>query len=241
LNFRGCSGVPNRAARLYHSGDSAELDWIIAQLVKRDPGAPILPVGISLGGNVLLKWLGEMGEQAPEEVRAAVAISTPFDLAAAAAEMSRRSGLIYTRLFLRSLKPKAMRKAREYPGILDLKAVRKARDWRQYDDAVTAPLHGFRDAEEYWERSSSKSVLGQIRRPVLLINAEDDPFIPASSLPRAAVAESDYLRASFTSKGGHAGFVAGRAPWRPIYWAERHAVNFLAGFVPSLRPIESKS
>lgn len=241
LNFRGCSGVPNRAPRLYHSGDSAELDWVIAELIKRDPGTPILPIGVSLGGNVLLKWLGEQGEEAPDEVRAAVAISTPFDLSAAAREMSRRSGLIYTRFFLRTLKPKALRKAREYPELLDAKAIRKARNWRQYDDAVTAPLHGFRDAEDYWARSSSKSFLARIRRPVLLINAEDDPFIPASALPRTAVAESDWLHASFSSKGGHAGFVAGSLPWRPLYWAERRAVGFLAEYVPSIRPPRARS
>jgi predicted alpha/beta-fold hydrolase len=241
LNFRGCSGTPNRTARLYHSGDSAELDWVVAELVKRDPGAPILPVGVSLGGNVLLKWLGEAGEQAPDEVRAAVAISAPFNLAAAAHEMSRGSGRIYTRLFLRTLKPKARQKAQEYPHLLDTKAIRKARNWRQYDDAVTAPLHGFRDAEEYWSRSSSKSSLGRIRRPTLLINAKDDPFIPASSLPEGAVAESEWLHASFTEKGGHAGFVAGTVPWRPLYWAEQRTIEFLAGYVATVRPLRPAS
>jgi predicted alpha/beta-fold hydrolase len=236
INFRGCSGAPNRTARLYHSGDSADLDWVICELVKRDPGAAILPVGISLGGNVLLKWLGEGGEHVPEEVRAAVAISAPFDLAAAADKMSRGSGRIYTRFFLRTLKPKARQKAREYPNRLDDKAIRKARNWRQYDDAVTAPLHGFRDAEDYWARSSSKPLLERIRRPVLLINAEDDPFIPASSLPEDAVAESEWLQASFTARGGHAGFVAGALPWRPLYWAEHRAIDFLAGYVPTMRP-----
>jgi predicted alpha/beta-fold hydrolase len=237
LNFRGCSGAPNRAARLYHSGDSAELDWIVAELVKRDPGAPILPVGVSLGGNVLLKWLGEKGGQTPDEVRAAVAISAPFDLAAAAHKMSRGSGRIYTRLFLRTLKPKARQKAREYPDRLDVKEIRKARNWRQYDDAITAPLHGFRDAEDYWARSSSKSFLERIRRPVLLINALDDPFIPANSLPEDAVAKSQWLQASFTANGGHAGFVTGAFPWRPFYWAEHRAIDFLAGYVATIRPV----
>lgn len=237
LNFRGCSGTPNRTARLYHSGDSDELDWVVAELVKRDPGAPILPVGVSLGGNVLLKWLGEKEERVPEEVRAAVAISTPFDLAVAAHKMSRGGGRIYTRFFFRTLKPKARQKAREYPDRLDARAIRKARNWRQYDDAVTAPLHGFRDAEDYWARSSSKSFLGRIRRPVLLINALDDPFIPASSLPADVVATSQWLEASFTTNGGHAGFVAGAFPWRPFYWAEHQAVEFLAGYAATMRPV----
>ncbi|NIR46059.1 MAG: alpha/beta fold hydrolase, partial [Gemmatimonadetes bacterium] len=177
LNFRGCSGTPNRAPRLYHSGETEDLDWVIGELAKRDPGAPILPVGVSLGGNVLLKWLGDEGEHVADEVLAAVAISTPFDLAAAAKKMSRGLNRLYTYFFLRTLKAKALRKAHEYPGLLDAKAIRRARTWRQYDDAATAPLHGFRDAADYWERSSSITFLDRICRPVLLINAADDPFI----------------------------------------------------------------
>jgi predicted alpha/beta-fold hydrolase len=239
LNFRGCSGTPNRTPRLYHSGDSAELAWVIGELVKRDPGAPILPIGMSLGGNVLLKWLGEEGEAAPDNVVAAVAISTPFDLAAAAEKMSRRTGRLYSHFFLRTLKSKALQKAREHPDLLNAKAIRRARNWRQYDDAVTATLHGFRDAEDYWARSSSIFRLGGIRRPVLLINARDDPLIPESSLPEEAVARSNWLHEEFTPKGGHAGFVAGVAPWRPQYWAEHRAVDFLANYVPSIRPVRA--
>ncbi len=237
LNFRFCSGVPNRTPRLYHSGDSQELNWVIDELCKRDPGAAILPVGMSLGGNVLLKWLGERGPDAPDEVVAAVAISTPFDLAAAAAKMSRGMGRVYSHHFLRSLKAKALRKARDYPEMIDAVAVRRARNWRQYDDAVTAPLHGFKDADDYWEKSSSIRLLERIRRPTLLISARDDPFIPASSLPLKQVESSPWLRAEFSQRGGHAGFVSGRLPWRPVYWAERRAIDFLAEFVPTFQPI----
>lgn len=240
LNFRSCSGTLNRTARLYHSGDSQELDWVVAELVKRDPGAPILPVGVSLGGNVLLKWLGERGSEAPDVVRACAAISTPFDLAAAAAEMSRGMGRLYSRFFLRTLKAKALIKADEYPGRLDREAVRRARNWREYDDAVTAPLHGFRDAEDYWARSSSLFLLDRIRRPVLLIGARDDPFVPASSLPEEHVGRSEWLHAEFTSRGGHVGFVSGALPWRPLYWAEHRAVEFLAAFVPTIRPARDR-
>ncbi len=236
MNFRACGGSPNRTPRLYHSGDSGDLDWVISELAKRDPAAPILPVGVSLGGNVLLKWLGELGELAPDEMRAAVAISTPYDLAAAARKMSRGFGRLYTFFFLRTLKAKALQKASEYPGLLDEKAVRRARNWRQYDDAVTAPLHGFRDAEDYWARSSSRFLLERIRRPTLLINSRDDPIVPASSLPEQLVERSEWLRAEFTSRGGHAGFVAGTLPWHPVYWAEQRAVEFLASFVPTLKP-----
>ncbi len=237
LNFRGCSGQLNRAPRLYHSGETSDLGWVIGQLAKRDPGAPILPVGVSLGGNVLLKWLGEEGVQAPDEVRAAVAISVPFDLGASAARMSRGLGRLYTRFFLRTLKPKALAKAREYPELLDERAVRRARNWRAYDEAATAPLHGFESAEDYWEQSSSIHYLDRIRRPALLISAKDDPFLPASCLPHDSVSGSEWLQAEFTHRGGHAGFVAGRYPWQTIYWAERRAVDFLAQYVPTLRPV----
>jgi predicted alpha/beta-fold hydrolase len=236
MNFRSCSGAANRTPRLYHSGDSADLGWVIDELAKREPGAPILPVGVSLGGNVLLKWLGEEGESATDEVRAAVAISTPFDLAAAAKRMSTGLSGLYSYFFLRTLKPKALRKAAEYSGLLDVEAIRRARTWRQYDEAVTAPLHGFKDAEDYWARCSSIHYLERVRRPALLINARDDPFIPASSLPEEPVKRSDWLVAEFTGRGGHAGFVGGRLPWRPRYWAEERAVEFLAEYVPTIRP-----
>ncbi|UCF20093.1 MAG: hydrolase [Gemmatimonadota bacterium] len=236
LNFRSCGGASNRTPRLYHSGDTGDLDWVISELVKRDPGAPIVSIGVSLGGNVLLKWLGEQGDLAAEEVAAAVAISTPFDLAAAANKMSKGLGRFYSGFFLRTLKAKALLKAEEYPGLLDRDAILRARDWREYDDAVTAPLHGFRGAEDYWRRSSSLHFLTGIRRPTLLINARDDPFIPESSLPEESVSGSPWLESEFTSRGGHAGFIAGALPWRPIYWAERRAIEFLTRFVPALRP-----
>lgn len=236
MNFRGCSESLNRAPRLYHSGETGDLHWVVSELAKRDPGAPILPVGVSLGGNVLLKWLGEEGAQVADEIRAAVAISVPFDLAASAREMSRGMGRFYTRFFLKTLKPKALAKAQQYPGLLDEAAVRRARTWRQYDDVATAPLHGFSSAEEYWEMSSSMYYLDAICRPTLLISADDDPFLPESSLPREAVDRSDWLHADFTRRGGHAGFVAGTAPWRPVYWAEHRAMEFLAGYAPTLWP-----
>jgi predicted alpha/beta-fold hydrolase len=236
LNLRSCSGTPNRTQRMYHSGDTADLDWVVEELAKRDPGAAILPVGVSLGGNVLLKWLGEQGDLITDEVRAAVAISTPFDLAAAAEKMSSGMGLFYSYFFLRTLKAKALEKARTYPDLLDENEVRRARTLRQYDDAVTAPLHGFRDAQDYWDRSSSMNFLERIRRPSLLINSRDDPLIPASSLPEQAVAESKWLHAEFTSSGGHAGFIGGARPWHPFYWAEERAVEFLASYAPTIRP-----
>ncbi len=236
LNFRSCSGTLNRGPRLYHSGETGDIDWVISELTKREPGTAILPVGVSLGANVLLKWLGEEGDRATDEVRAAVAISTPFDLAAAAREMSRGMGRFYSRHFLRTLKEKALAKALQYPDLLDRKAIQKARNWRDYDGAVTAPLHGFESADDYWERSSSSTRLDKIRRPVLLISSRDDPFIPASVLPEEQVKHSRWLHAEFTGKGGHAGFVSGGVPWRAIYWAEHRALEFLAHYAPTMRP-----
>lgn len=235
LNFRSCSGVMNRAQRLYHSGETEDLNWVVEELTKRDPGAAILPVGVSLGGNVLLKWLGEQGAMIADEVRAAATISVPYDLAAAAEKMSTGLGRIYSWFFLRTLKEKALAKAELYPEIIDAGAIRKARSWRQYDEVATAPLHGFEGADDYWFRSSSKRFLTKIRCPTLLISARDDPFIPESSLPVEEVADSDWLHAEFTERGGHVGFVTGRVPWNPIYWAERRAIDFLSGFVPTIR------
>jgi predicted alpha/beta-fold hydrolase len=240
MNFRGCSGQLNRAQRLYHSGETSDLGWVISELAKRDPGAPILPVGVSLGGNVLLKWLGEEGTRAVDELRAAVAISVPYDLEASAQKMSRGLGRLYTRFFLKTLKPKVLAKAEQFPGTLDAEAIERARTWRQYDDVATAPLHGFEDAVDYWQKSSSQHYLDQIRRPTLLISAVDDPFIPESSLPRKIVDRSEWLHAEFTPRGGHAGFVAGPLPWRPSYWAEERAMDFLAGYAPTIRPPLSK-
>ncbi|UCC71195.1 MAG: hydrolase [Gemmatimonadota bacterium] len=241
INFRGCGETMNRAPRLYHSGETADLDWVVGELAKRDPGAAILPIGVSLGGNVLLKWLGEEGEHAADEVVAGVAVSTPFDLAAAAERMSRGLGRLYTHFFLRTLKEKALAKAAQYPDILDATAIRRARTWREYDDVTTAPLHGFHDAADYWERSSSINYLDRIRRPVLLISARDDPFIPESSLPVDAVERSPWLHAEFTARGGHAGFITGALPWLPVYWAEQRAMEFLASFAPSIRPTDAPS
>ncbi len=237
LNFRSCSGSMNRAPRLYHSGETRDLDWVISELTKREPGAPILAVGVSLGGNVLLKWLGEEAERTPDDVRAAVAISTPYDLGESARKMSKGLGRLYTHFFLRTLRAKALEKARQYPDLLDEKAIRKARNWRAYDDAVTAPLHGFQNAEDYWSRCSSIFQLENIRRPVLLISARDDPFVPASSLPEEQVEKSEWLQAEFTRRGGHVGFVSGVFPWRPVYWAEHRAVEFLSEFVPTIPPM----
>ena len=226
LNFRSCSGELNRLPRFYHSGDTADLATVVSLLVERQPGVCLGVVGVSIGGNVLLKWLGECETDAPKQVAAAVAISVPFDLTLCAEALDRGfRRAVYTQNFMRSLRRKVRDKARQFPGFVDLAAVRRARTFRAYDRAVTAPLHGFADERDYWRRASSGPYLGKIRRPTLLINALDDPFVPEVSLPDPRALPSDVV-AEFVPRGGHVGFVEG-PPWRSDSCAERRAVDFL--------------
>jgi predicted alpha/beta-fold hydrolase len=227
MYFRSCSGELNRLPRFYHSGDTGDVDHVLRVLTEREPAVRIGAVGVSIGGNVLLKWLGEQAEAAPKSLAGAVAISVPFDLAACARRMDQ--GLqkaLYTASFMRSFRQKTRAKARAFPGFVDLEAALRAQTFAAYDRAVTAPLHGFADEEDYWRRSSSGPYLARIRRPTLLINALDDPFIPPSSLPDPRLLPPA-VRAEFVLHGGHVGFVEGR-PWRATSWAERRAVEFLA-------------
>lgn len=228
LNFRSCSGELNRLPRLYHSGETTDLEWVVGRLLEREPALRLGLVGISLGGNVALKWLGERGEAAPAQVAAAVAISTPFDLEACARVLDVGFNRhVYTGSFLRSMKAKIRAKARLYDGRVDLAAVIRARTFAEYDRHCTAPLNGFTDERDYWTRSSSGPYLPRIRRPALLVNALNDPFMPASALPAAAVAGSPWLEAAFVPEGGHVGFPEGPLGLRS--WAERRALAFLRG------------
>ena len=226
VNFRSCSGEVNRSRRMYHSGDTEDLDFVLGRLIAREPNLRLGLVGVSLGGNVALKWLAERGDKAPSQVAGAVAISTPFDLAACAATLDRGlNRALYTVNFLSTMKSKLDKKAQLYDGVINLQAARKARTFAHYDRLVTAPLGGFANEHDYWARSSSGPLLPQIRRPTLLINALNDPFIPASTLPRALVAESGWLEAAFVPEGGHVGFLEGSSGARS--WAEARAVEFL--------------
>jgi len=230
VNFRSCGGEVNRSRRMYHSGDTEDLEFIISRLTAREPDLRLGLVGVSLGGNVALKWLAERGEDAPAQVAGAVAISTPFNLAACAAALDRGlNRTLYTVNFLSTMKIKLDKKAKIYEGVLDLPAARKAKTFAEYDRLVTAPLGGFANERDYWARSSSGPLLTQIRRPTLLINALNDPFIPAVTLPRAVIAKSRWLEAAFVAEGGHAGFLAGASGKRS--WAEARAVAFLGRHV----------
>jgi predicted alpha/beta-fold hydrolase len=218
VHFRGCSGEPNRLRRAYHSGDSAEIDWILRRLRSFFVASPVYAVGISLGGNALLKWLGEQGAKARGAITAAAAVSAPVDLMAAGNALDAGFNLIYTRNFLITMKRKTLAKLERFPDLCDRQALAAARTLRQFDNIVTAPLHGYRDTDDYWTRASSKPWLTGIAVPTLVLNARNDPFIPASALPQPhEVASSVHLE--LPANGGHVGFVAapfpGRLDWMP--------------------------
>jgi predicted alpha/beta-fold hydrolase len=236
-NFRGCSGEPNRLLRQYHSGDTGDLGAIVDRLSAEDPGRPIALAGFSLGGNQLVKWLGERGADLPAAVRSAVAISVPFDLSLCATALDGPGfwPWVYRERFLRRLRRKALRKAADHPGRIDADAVRRTTTFSAYDGLVTAPLHGFESAADYWTRSSSAQFVAGVRRPLLLLSADDDPLVPARSLPVEQSERNPAVTLEVTAGGGHVAFVSG-APWRPGFWAEERALDFLAGRLDGARP-----
>jgi predicted alpha/beta-fold hydrolase len=208
-HWRGCSGELNRAPRAYHSGDYEEVAWLLARLRAR-PGGALHVVGVSLGGNALLRWAGEAGASAAALVGAVAAVSAPLDLAAGGHAIgSGFNRLTYTGMFLRSMKPKALAKLAQHPGLFNRERLLAARTLYEFDNVFTAPLHGFRDTDDYWARASAKPHLDRIRVPALALNARNDPFVPAASLPRTG---SEYLTLWQPAHGGHAGFPGGAFP-----------------------------
>ncbi len=210
-HFRGCSGEPNRAPRAYHSGDFEEVGWMLERFRARHRG-PIVAAGVSLGGNALLRWAEEAGAQASTTVAAVAAVSAPLDLAAGADAIGRGFGLqVYTRMFLRTMKPKALAKLARHPGLFDAAKLRAAKDLRAFDDVITAPLHGFRDAADYYARASAGPQLARIRIPALVLNAGNDPFLPGRALPRRETA-GEHVTLWRPRHGGHVGFASGAWP-----------------------------
>lgn len=210
-HFRGCSGELNLAPRAYHSGDHAEIGWMLTQVRQRHAG-PLLAVGVSLGGNALLRWAEEAGQSAGGVVRAVASVCSPIDLAASGRAIGR--GLnrrIYTPMFLRTMKPKALAKLAQHPGLFDVARLRAARDLYEFDNVFTAPLHGFRDTDDYWARASALPRLGEIRVPALVLNPRNDPFVPAASLPPPG-AHTPWVQLAQPPHGGHVGFPSGRFP-----------------------------
>ncbi|CAD6544663.1 YheT family hydrolase [Paraburkholderia metrosideri] len=223
-HFRSCSGSLNRLPRFYHLADSAEVDWVLRRLRAAHRG-PIVAAGVSLGGNVLLRWLGEQRGEAASVVSAAAAISTPIDVQAGGRALSQGFGLVYTRSFLKTLKRKAEQKLVQFPGLFDRNAMLASRTMYEFDNVVTAPLHGFRDTDEYWSTATTRPLLPHIEVPTLVLNARNDPFLPAESLPSrhevSAAVELDQ-----PEHGGHAGFMTGPFPGR-IDWLSRRVFGYL--------------
>lgn len=210
-HFRGCSGEINLAPRAYHSGDWQEAGWLLQRLRERH-GRPLLAAGVSLGGNALLRWAEEAGASAAPVAQAVVAVCSPVDLAAGARAIARGfNRLVYTRMFLRTMKPKALAKLQQHPGLFDVERLRAAADLYEFDDVFTAPLHGFASADDYYTRASAKPRLADIRIPALVLNALNDPFVPAASLPRAADV-GRWVTLWQPAHGGHVGFPGGRPP-----------------------------
>jgi uncharacterized protein len=210
-HFRGCSGELNLAPRAYHSGDFEEIAWILQRLRAGQSG-PVVAVGISLGGNALLRWAEEAGDSAAATARAVCAVSSPIDLAASGHSIGRGfNRQVYTRMFLRTMKAKALRKLAQHPGLFSRERMLAARDLYQFDNVFTAPLHGFRDTEDYWARGSAKPHLHRIHIPALLLNARNDPFVPARSLPRPHRV-GRHVTLWQPAHGGHVGFPGGRWP-----------------------------
>lgn len=210
-HFRGCSGEMNLGPRAYHSGDFEEIGWILARFRARHQG-PILVAGVSLGGNALMRWAEEMGEQAAQVVSAVASVSSPLDLAASALAIGKGfNRLVYTRMFLNSMKPKALRKLAQHPGLFKAEALHAARDLYAFDNVFTAPVHGFKNTQDYWSRASAKPHLHRIRIPALVVNALNDPFVPAWSLPKLGEVGA-CVTLWQPGQGGHVGFPKGRFP-----------------------------
>lgn len=210
-HFRGCSGEPNRLLRAYHSGDAAEVDWILRRL-QSQAGGELLAMGVSLGGNALARWAGLQQQAAQQVVRAAAVVCAPLDLVAGGAQLGQGvSRWLYTPMFMRTLVPKALGKWQQSPGLFDRARLQRARTLREFDDVFTAPVHGFVDADDYWRKASAKPLLRQVTVPLLLLNARNDPFVPAGSLPtKAEVSASVQLWQP--EHGGHVGFSSGSWP-----------------------------
>ena len=228
MNFRGCSGEPNRSLRFYHSGETSDPTAVLELIRRRHPGRRVGAMGFSLGGNMLLKLMGERSDGGRALVDAAVAMSVPYDLAAGCDLLERtRMGRVYSEYFMRSLRGKVATKRERLADVLDLDAVDRARSIRAFDEHVTAPLNGFAGASAYYEACSSERFLGGVRVPTLLLHARNDPFLPPHAIPETAARANPALVWSLQDGGGHVGFLEG-TPWAPRFWADEASADFLA-------------
>ena len=224
MNFRGCSGEPNRLPRGYHSGETGDLETVLEHLKARSPHRPVYLVGISLGGNVLLKWLGENPDQ--HSIQKAVAVSVPFELNTAALRLQTGASRLYQAHLLHKLRRSIRAKAARMALPIDTGKLKTLTTFRQFDDQVTAPLHGFRDVDDYYQRSSSRQFIKYIRCPTLILQARNDPFMTPEAIPSPAELGPD-VQLEVSSGGGHVGFVSGRWPWQPVYWLDQRICSAL--------------
>jgi predicted alpha/beta-fold hydrolase len=230
LIFRSCGSEMNRTRRFYHSGETTDISFVLERISREFPDSPLALAGVSLGGNVLLKFLGERGPNLPPQLRAAAAISVPFDLSRSSKRINRGLSRLYQRFFLNSLRRKAQEKAVRFPDLAPASRIAGLRTLEDFDNVITGPLHGFRSAQDYYERSSSLPWLRRIRLHTLLVSAADDPMLPREVLDevREVARQNPALHLEFVERGGHAGFIAGSVPWRPFYYAERRVGDFFA-------------
>lgn len=224
MNFRGCSGESNYAFRFYHSGETGDLEAVIDHMAGTGKYKSIHLIGFSLGGSVTLKYVGEKGAAIPSIVHSAVAISVPCDLKDSSFELEKRHNFLYMKRFFRSLGAKLETKARQYPGKISLDKFEEIKSFKQFDDRYTAPMHGYKDAEEYWAKNSSRQFLPNIRIPLLLINALDDPFLGKGSFPYEEAEQNPFFHLETPETGGHVGFVTFSGKH---YWSERRAFQFI--------------
>jgi len=233
LIWRTCDGRIPSAPRMYHSGETSDADFFMRRLAAEHSASPLLATGISLGANVLLKWLGEQGSAVPENLRAAAAISTPFDLAAGSRHLEQGFSRAYVWHFVRNLKRKARAALAVHPNLpVDRIGLEASRSFWEFDDCFTAPVHGFRGAADYYARASSLPYLSRIERPALLLSAIDDPFLPASVLEQVRAASAvapGPVTTEFTPRGGHVGWVSG-SPLAPNYYMESRVTSWLGRF-----------
>lgn len=228
MHFRGCSDTPNRLERSYHSGDTGDIRFLLETLKHRYPGVPLATIGYSLGGNALLKYLGESIDDKP--VAAAVAISVPFILQDSAKRLARGLSQVYQSHLVRSLCRKVKRKFANKACSFDIDKLDTIKTFYQFDDYITAPLHGFQNAEDYYARSSCRQYLTSITVPTLILHARNDPFMTPAAIP-AGNELSDNVILELADSGGHVGFVSGKFPWKPVYWLEQRIIDYLEHYL----------
>lgn len=228
FEHRSCGGEMNLAKRLYHSGETEDLAFVVDEIQRRWPGSDCFLVGYSLGGNQIAKWLGEVAERVPSHIKASAVVSVPFNLTASAQFMDTGLRKIYVKHFLKKLIPKAIAKEKQYPGCLDVQACQRAKTFKEFDHSATAPLHGFQSAADYYEQVGCGQFLDSIQIPSLFVSAHDDPFNPGHTIPVKLIKSSSILHGIFPEHGGHVGFLESKQQrsFHDQAWLERQILDF---------------